>query len=101
MPFIVYSLLVLWALAVVDVLRADDTRCRLMPRVSWLIIVACLPTVGGLAWLVAGRPWGLPGAVRPGPDTVVIDPWEQAEYQRRCRARAEAQRAAARRSADD
>jgi hypothetical protein len=98
MPFVVFCLLVLWVLSMVDVARAPESRCRLFPKIGWLLIVGCVPTVGTVAWLLAGRPWSF---LVPQPAPRPIDPWEEALYQRQCHTRAEAQRRAARRWADD
>ena len=53
--------LILLALAVyiwfiVDVLRTPASMTRTLPKFVWLLIVVLLPLLGGVLWLLAGRP---------------------------------------------
>lgn len=73
---VVLSLIVLLVLSycVVDVVMADAASVRYLPKGIWFVVVL-VPLVGGIAWLVAGRPIaadrvpGGPGATgRPSPD---------------------------------
>ncbi|MBU6313145.1 MAG: PLDc N-terminal domain-containing protein [Actinomycetales bacterium] len=41
---------------IIDVLRTPGTSTRTLPKFVWLLIVVLLPLLGGLIWLVAGRP---------------------------------------------
>ena len=41
---------------VIDLVRSRDDEVRGLPRLVWLILMILLPVVGGVAWLVAGRP---------------------------------------------
>ncbi|HEY3438586.1 MAG TPA: PLDc N-terminal domain-containing protein [Actinotalea sp.] len=70
----------------IDAIQADTTQVRNMKKVYWIILIIVVPVIGGIAWLVAGRPeagaaqrrvpWpstktaGLPERQRPprGPD---------------------------------
>lgn len=47
-----------WIFCIVDVITTPDGRVRNLPKLAWLLIVALLATVGSIAWLIAGRPWG-------------------------------------------
>ena len=55
---------------VIDLVRSPDDEVRGLPRLVWLVLMVVLPVVGGVAWLVAGRPRAPrpPGSV--GPRTV-------------------------------
>lgn len=47
----------LWVFCFIDVLLTPDTAVRNLPKLAWVFIVLLLPTIGSIAWLVAGRPW--------------------------------------------
>lgn len=44
----------MWALF--DCISTDASLCRNLPKVAWVIIVILLASIGGLAWLLLGRP---------------------------------------------
>ena len=93
----------------VDVITTDDGDARNLPKVGWLLIVLFFPLVGSIIWLVAGRPVhpvgrarayerrtpAFPEYDRPG-RFAATDSEADAEFLRRCRERAEAQRRKAR-----
>lgn len=56
LAFLVFCLL--------DVITSDSSDIRNLPKLVWLLLVFINP-VGGIAWLIAGRPLstGLPGGV--------------------------------------
>jgi hypothetical protein len=56
--------LVLLVYCVLNVITTPEDQVRNLPKLLWLVLVIVLPLVGGIAWLVAGRPVG--GASRPG-----------------------------------
>jgi hypothetical protein len=56
--------LVLLVYCVLNVITTPEDQVRNLPKLLWLVLVIVLPLVGGIAWLVAGRPVG--GAKRPG-----------------------------------
>ena len=63
-------LLAFWLYCVFDVVLAEATLVRNLPKLVWLVFVVVVPTVGGVAWLVAGRPAGAsfrPGSTNPRP----------------------------------
>ncbi len=41
---------------VIDVIQSPDIDIRHLPKAGWLLLVIILPLIGGVAWLVAGRP---------------------------------------------
>jgi hypothetical protein len=53
---------------VLDVALTSDDRVRNLPKLVWLLLVILVPIIGGIAWLVAGRPeahGAAPGGDRP------------------------------------
>ncbi|MFM8772615.1 MAG: PLDc N-terminal domain-containing protein [Actinomycetota bacterium] len=53
--------LILLAIAVyiwfaIDVIRTPASSTRTLPKYVWLLIVLLLPLLGGVIWLLAGRP---------------------------------------------
>ena len=106
-------LFVFWAFCVVTVVMSRDDEVRHLPKLGWLVLVLLFPLVGGVAWLVAGRPRvPRPSSERSAPDYPEYDrpgraagatPESDAEFLRRVRERAEEQRRreAERRRADD
>ena len=67
----------------IDCIQADQALIRNLPKWAWIVLIILLPLVGGVAWLIAGRPpynassgtvpWrstqtaGYPEYERPGP----------------------------------
>lgn len=39
-----------------DVVLTDSSLVRNLPKLTWVLIVLFVPLVGGIVWLVAGRP---------------------------------------------
>ena len=69
----------------IQVIQTPADECRNLPKVAWIILIIILPVVGGIAWLVAGRPtaqaqpgWriggGFPERERPRPSAPDDDP---------------------------
>lgn len=46
----------LYVYCVLDVIATDELLIRNLPKTVWLLLVLFLPTIGGLAWLLLGRP---------------------------------------------
>lgn len=40
----------------VDCIQTDSVLVRNLPKTAWVLLIVLLPLVGGIAWLVAGRP---------------------------------------------
>ncbi|MBO3748165.1 PLDc_N domain-containing protein [Streptosporangiaceae bacterium NEAU-GS5] len=103
-------LVVLWVFCIFDVITTDESLCRNLPKLLWLMIVILIPDIGSLLWLIAGRPQGAarPGGLpykgntgrypeydRPG-RFVAANPDDDEAFLRQVRERAEQQRRAAR-----
>jgi hypothetical protein len=50
------ALLAFWLYSLFDVITTPEEDVRNAPKTLWLLIVALVPLVGGLFWLVRGRP---------------------------------------------
>ena len=108
--------IVLLVYCVLNIVTTPEGEVRNLPKLLWLVLVVVLPLVGGIAWLVAGRPQGParsmpykgnagvpPAYDRPGRATA-FRPEDDEAFLRGLRERAEQQRRAAeqqRRSAGD
>lgn len=99
----------LWIFCLVDVITTEESSCRNLPKMLWLLLVLLVPLVGSIVWLVAGRPQqatrvagryerttpAFPEYDRPG-RFAATSPDDDEEFLRKCRERAEAQRKLAR-----
>lgn len=54
LPFVVEIALLAYCL--IDCIQTDEGDMRNLPKSLWVILIIFLPIVGGVAWLVAGRP---------------------------------------------
>ena len=90
-----------------NVITTPDADVRHLPKLVWLLLVLFFPLVGGIAWLVAGRPQAAGGSLpykgnrgtaprpdRPGRATA-RPPDDDEAFLRSLRERAEQQRRAA------
>ena len=90
---------------VLNIITTPDSEVRNLPKMVWLLLVLFFPIVGGVAWLVAGRPQGparsLPykgnvGRIPPEYDrpgrAVASSPDDDEAFLRSLRERAEEQR---------
>lgn len=48
--------LALYISFIVDVVRTPGSLMRALPKALWLLIVTLIPLLGGLLWVLAGRP---------------------------------------------
>ena len=48
--------IVLLVYCVLNVITTPEEQVRNLPKLLWLVLVIFLPLIGGIAWLVAGRP---------------------------------------------
>ncbi|WP_245966539.1 PLDc N-terminal domain-containing protein [Sphaerisporangium album] len=76
------ALLAFWLYCLFDVITTPEGDVRNLPKLLWVLIVVLLADIGGLLWLLLGRPLsdeavrrrraGRPGGHRPpvarGPD---------------------------------
>lgn len=76
--------LVIVIFCVIDVIQSPEAEIRNLPKWGWLVLIIILPLIGGVAWLVVGRPvrqrsgeWtpgsGFPEVERPAARTDDID----------------------------
>jgi hypothetical protein len=92
---------------VLSVITTPEGEVRNLPKVGWLLLCLLFPVVGGIAWLVAGRPQTPPRSLpykgntgvppeydRPG-RARAASPDDDEAFLRQVRERAEAQRRAA------
>jgi hypothetical protein len=107
---------VLLVYCVLNIITTPDAEVRNLPKLLWLVLVVVLPLVGGIAWLIAGRPQGPARSMpykgnqgvppmydRPGRATA-FRPEDDEAFLRTLRERAEQQRRGAeqqRRAAED
>ncbi|MCW2748432.1 MAG: hypothetical protein JWP10_1574 [Nocardioidaceae bacterium] len=96
------AVLALWIFCLIDVITTDESLCRNLAKVWWLVIVFLFPAVGSIAWIVAGRPQaapnlpyrgntGFPEYERPG-RFEGASPESDEDFLRQVRERAEEQR---------
>lgn len=52
--FVVELCLVVYC--VINIISTPEGEARNLPKLLWLVLVLLFPIVGGVAWLVAGRP---------------------------------------------
>jgi hypothetical protein len=50
-------MIAVWVFCFIDVVLTPVGAVRNLPKLAWVFIVLLLPTIGSIAWLVAGRPW--------------------------------------------
>jgi len=50
------ALLAFWLYCLFDVITTPEDQVRNLPKVLWVLVVVLLMTVGGLLWLLLGRP---------------------------------------------
>lgn len=65
LPFVVEAVILVFCL--IDAILADDSRVRNLPKWGWILLIIVIPLVGGIAWLVAGRPVNAPPRQVPWP----------------------------------
>jgi hypothetical protein len=96
-------MLALWLFCIIDVITADASRIRHLPRMVWLLIVLLIPDIGSIVWLIAGHTWdprpapptgiqrAFPEYDRPGRH-IAVNPDDDEAFLSQIRARAEEQR---------
>ncbi|MDO5635493.1 MAG: PLD nuclease N-terminal domain-containing protein [Micrococcus sp.] len=58
-PIAAVALLIFTVYCIVDAVQSDEHEVRGLPKILWIVLVLLFPLVGGLAWLIAGRPKGI------------------------------------------
>jgi hypothetical protein len=54
LPVVVELFLLVFCL--IDCIQTPDHEVRNLPKLGWVLLIIILPLIGGIAWLVAGRP---------------------------------------------
>lgn len=54
LPFVIEAILLVFC--VIDAILAEDARVRRLPKWAWILLIIVLPLIGGIGWLIAGRP---------------------------------------------
>lgn len=54
LPFVLEIGLLVYCL--IDCIQTEPARIRNLPKGGWILLILVLPLIGGIAWLVAGRP---------------------------------------------
>jgi hypothetical protein len=54
LPVVVELFLLVFCL--IDCIQTPDHEVRNLPKLAWILLILVLPLIGGIAWLVAGRP---------------------------------------------
>lgn len=54
LPFAVEGVLLVFCL--LDVILTDEFRVRNLSKWAWVVLIIVVPIVGGIAWLIGGRP---------------------------------------------
>lgn len=67
-------LFLLWIWAVLDVIATDSILIRNLPKVTWLLLVLFIPTIGAVAWLLLGRPEGAGMSLGGQRSALYVDP---------------------------
>jgi phospholipase D-like protein len=67
LPYLIDLVLLVYCL--IDCIQTDTYRVRNLPKTTWVFIIIIIPLVGGIAWLVAGRPESPRGRQVPWPST--------------------------------
>ncbi len=88
-----------------NIITTPEPQVRNLPKLLWLVLVLLFPLVGGVAWLVAGRPQGpapslpyrgntgrTPGSGPPRRPKAASSPDDDEEFLAQLRRRAEEQR---------
>lgn len=50
------ALLAFWLYCLFDVITTPEQDARNLPKMLWVLITVLLPGIGGLLWLLVGRP---------------------------------------------
>lgn len=54
LPFAVEAIILVFCL--IDVIMSSDKEVRNLPKWAWILIIIVLPLIGGVTWLILGRP---------------------------------------------
>jgi hypothetical protein len=81
------ALLAFWLYCLFDVITSPEQEVQRLPKILWVVIVVLLAALGGLLWLLLGRPRvgdTVPGARGPygAPPSAMPPPSPRAEAPR-------------------
>ncbi|MFK5581919.1 MULTISPECIES: PLDc N-terminal domain-containing protein [unclassified Serinicoccus] len=83
---IAVALLAFTVYCVVDAVQTESRRVRGLPKLLWVAVVLLVPVLGGIAWLIAGRPRSILdvifGTRRPGPPRGPLGPDDDPDFLR-------------------
>lgn len=73
------AIVAFWLYTLFDVITTPEEEARNVPKALWVIVILLAPVVGGVFWLLFGRPsaeqydarTGKPGASKPVPGPAV------------------------------
>lgn len=77
------AVLAFWLYSLFDVITTPEDEVRNVPKTLWVLVVILVPVVGGLLWLLVGRPLasGTPRH-RPNPAAPPKGPEDDPEFLR-------------------
>lgn len=55
MPVVSVVVLLLLVVALIDVIRLDDSRIKYLPKIAWVLLIIFIPLVGVVLWFALGR----------------------------------------------
>jgi hypothetical protein len=55
MPVVSVIVLVALVIALIDVIRIDDSRVKYLPKIVWVLLIILIPLIGVVLWFVLGR----------------------------------------------
>jgi hypothetical protein len=64
----------------VDAIQTEESAVRNLPKMAWIMLIALVPVVGPVSWLLAGRP-----AKQSGPIAEQRRRWEAQQRDRDAR----------------
>ncbi|MDQ0642288.1 PLDc N-terminal domain-containing protein [Microbacterium murale] len=65
MPFVSLLIIALMIIALIDIIKRDDSQVKYLPKMVWIIIVILLPLIGSALWFALGREYGEGGISMP------------------------------------
>lgn len=67
------ALIGFWVYCLLDVITTDAATVRNLPKLAWVLLVALFGLLGGVSWLLAGRPARRPWVLGPGGQVGPVD----------------------------
>ena len=76
LPSLFFTGLIIYML--IDCARTDESQVRTLPKWAWILIIIFAPTIGAIAYWIAGRPRN-PGSRRP-PKRRILPPDDDPDF---------------------